>query len=389
MNIICNPIDCTGCSACESSCAAHAVTMEYSEEGFLYPHIDAAKCVNCGLCAKVCPNNQIAEAHQPEAYLAWIKDKDIRFESSSGGIFSAVAMEVIRRGGIVCGAAYDKDMIVRHIAVDNIEGLAILRGSKYTQSIVGDIYGQVRLALNADRWVYFVGTPCQVAGLRNFLRKDYEKLIASDVICHGIPSGLLLKEQISALERRFSSKIDGFNFRAKLRMGQTQDVAITLRKQSGTQDAATICLNFETLPYCYGFRRNTIIRESCYRCLYAKVQRVGDITLGDFWNVKTWFPDVKRSPGCSLILVSTDKGREMLQAISNQIVLRETTIEAAISKQAQLKAPLKRPAERDQYRSYKEFNHYCQTFLKPPFKYRFKKHLVNFAKIVTLFKYRY
>ena len=386
---ICNPIDCTGCSACEYSCAAHAITMEYSEEGFLYPHIDAAKCVDCGLCAKVCPNNHIVEAHQPEAYLAWIKDKDIRFESSSGGIFSAVAIEVLRRGGIVCGAAYDDDMIVRHIAVDNTEGLARLRGSKYTQSVVGDIYSQVKSSLNADRWVYFVGTPCQVAGLRNFLRKDYEKLITSDVICHGVPSGLLLKEQISTLERKFSSKIDGFNFRAKLRMGQTPDVAITLHKQSETPDADTKYLNFETLPYCYGFRSNTIIRESCYRCQYTKVQRVGDITLGDFWNVKTWYTDVKRSPGCSLILVSTDKGREMLHGIFNQIVLRDTTIEAAISKQAQLKAPLKRPVERNQYRSYKEFNHYCQTFLKPPFKYRFKKHLVNFAKIVTLFKYRY
>lgn len=389
MEEICSAIICTGCGACSTVCAKHAITMINSDQGFLYPLIDADKCVDCGLCAKVCPNNHPAKVNQPDAYLAWIKDKDIRFESSSGGIFSAVALEVIRRGGIVCGATYDEDMIVRHIAVDNIEGLVRLRGSKYAQSIVGDIYSQVKMVLNADRWVYFVGTPCQVAGLLNFLRKDHEKLVTSDIICHGVPSGLLLKEQILALERRFCSKIESINFRAKHRMGQTPDIAITLINHTRTKDTITKFMNFETLPYCYGFRRNTIIRESCYHCQYAKVKRVGDITLGDFWNVKTWFPDVKRSAGCSLILVSTDKGKEMLHSISNQVVLRETTIDAAISKQAQLKVPVRRPAERDQYRSYKEFNQYCQTSLKPSFKYRLKKHLINFVKIVTLFKYRY
>lgn len=386
---ICNRRVCTGCGSCEHVCTRKAISMQLSDEGFYYPIVNTESCVNCGVCAKVCPNNSPAQTYGPKPFLAWIKDKQIRSKSSSGGIFSAIALEIIRRGGVACGAAYNKDMTVQHLVVDTADGLTLLRGSKYTQSVIGDAYLKVKEALTADRWAYFVGTPCQVAGLRNYLHKDYAKLICSDLICHGVPSGELFKEMIRALEKKHNSKIEFFNFRAKHRMGQTPDIAITLINHTRTKDTITKFMNFETLPYCYGFRRNTIIRESCYHCQYAKVKRVGDITLGDFWNVKTWFPDVKRSAGCSLILVSTDKGKEMLHSISNQVVLRETTIDAAISKQAQLKVPVKRPAERDQYRSYKEYNQYCQTFLKPSFKYRLKKHLINFVKIVTLFKYRY
>lgn len=389
MQQICNYIECTGCGACEQICAHKAISMQLNDEGFYYPAIDQNTCVDCGLCAKVCPNNAFVQKFEPIPYLAWIKDSTIRSKSSSGGIFSAIASEIISRGGIVCGAAYDEDMTVRHMVVESEEGLVKLRGSKYTQSIIGDVYSRIKEVLKADRWAYFVGTPCQVSGLRNFLRKDYAKLICSDLICHGVPSGELLKEQIHALEKKYNSKIENFDFRAKLRMGQTQDVAITLRKQGETQDVTTKYLNFETLPYTYGFRTNLAIRENCFACKYATYERTGDVTLADFWNVKKFFPEVKRSPGCSLILVSTEKGKQILDAIAGRIVLKETTKDAAISGQAQLQSPTWRPAIRDDYKNYKDFDKYCMTHLRVPLAYKIKKKLANLAKIVTLFKYRY
>ena len=390
MKIICNHNECTGCYACSSICAKSAITMTFNDEGFVYPVINESICVDCGMCEKVCPNNNIVEKWKTtQPYLAWNNNYVIRRLSSSGGIFSAIAEEIITRRGVVCGAAYDNEMTVKHLIIDKIEDLSLLRGSKYTQSLVGDVFTKVKKILNNDRWVYFVGTPCQVAGLKNFLKKDYNKLITSDLVCHGVPSGELLKEQIKCIEKRIGKQIKDFNFRAKHRMGQTQDVLLSFSGQENIRCLISKFKNFEILPYCYGFRNNSIIRENCYQCKYTSIERVGDISLADFWNVKEWFPGVKRSPGCSLILVNSERGREIINDLRGNITLLETTIAAAISKHAQLKYPLSRPATRDLYKSYKDFDNYCKTFLKMPFNMKIKRHLINFVKIITLFKYRY
>lgn len=364
--------------------------MTLNDEGFVYPVINESICIDCGMCEKVCPNNSLVKKWTTtQPYLAWNNKSVIRSLSSSGGIFSAIAEEIISRGGVVCGAAYDNEMTVKHLIVDKIEDLSIIRGSKYTQSLIVDVFSKIKKILNEDKWVYFVGTPCQVAGLKNYLRKDYNKLITSDLVCHGVPSGELLKEQIKSIEKRTGKHIKNFNFRAKHRMGQTQDVLLSFSSQENIRCLDSKFKNFEILPYCYGFRNNSIIRESCFQCKYTSTERVGDISLADFWNVKEWFPDVKRSPGCSLILVNSERGRKILDVIKRNVTLRETTVEAAISKQAQLKSPISRPATRDLYKSYKDFDKYCETFLKMPFKMKIKRHLINFIKIITLFKYRY
>lgn len=316
-----------------------------------------------------------------DVYLSWILDDAKRIESSSGGLFTAIAEYVIENKGVVCGAAYDEEMNVRHILVKNKDGLSNLRGSKYVQSIVGDAYLKVKEYLCNGTLVYFVGTPCQVAGLRSFLRKDYVNLICSDLICHGVPSGELFKAQIKIFERKLRAKIKDFKFRSKKRFGQGYDLQVVTNRKH------YFCP--ELVPYFYGFWTNKTLRECCYRCKYANLNRMGDITLGDFWLVKKYFSDVRTSKGCSLILVNTERGGEVLANIKDKIYLRESVIEDALFGQGQLQYPTLRPVDRNRYTAYKDFENLCLSgeLLHISFIYKLKMHLRNIIKTITLFKY--
>lgn len=386
-HFICNPLDCTACSACLHSCAHKAIQMEISKEGFLYPQIEESKCTNCGLCRNICPSNRktidnVYDKQQP--YLAWNNNDEERIASSSGGLFSAIANYVIEQGGVVCGAAYDSDMAVRHIIVDNAEDLEKLRGSKYVQSILGDVFKSIKSLLKEGRLVYFVGTPCQVAGLKSYLRKDYKSLISSDLICHGVPSEELFKKQVRTLESELGKKIVNILFRSKKRFGQGYDFQVV------TSDEKSYFYCAELIPYFTGFWKNITLRESCYRCKYASLQRVGDITLADFWLVKKCFQDVRTSKGTSLVFVNSKKGGDTLDALKkrNSIFLRKATLEQALLGQGQLKSPVPRPRERDGYKDYNEFEKYRNGgILSSSLTYRMKMHLRNIIKVLILFKY--
>lgn len=386
-HIICNPLDCTACTACLHSCAHQAIQMEMSREGFLYPQIDDSKCTNCGLCSSICPSNRkdnIESGYdRQQPYLAWSNNDKERMASSSGGLFSAIANYVIEQGGVVCGAAYDSDMTVRHMIVDNAEDLDKLRGSKYVQSILGDVFKSIKAFLKGGRLVYFVGTPCQVAGLKSYLRKDYESLITSDLICHGVPSGELFKKQVRTLESKLGKKIINILFRSKNRFGQGCDFQVV------TADKKSYFYCAELVPYFTGFWKNLTLRESCYRCKYASLQRIGDITLADFWLVKKCFQDVRTSKGTSLVFVNSKKGDDTLDALKkmNRIYLRKATLEQALLGQGQLKSPVPRPKERDEYKDYNEFEKYSNGVLSSSLTYKVKMHLRNIVKVLILFKY--
>ena len=383
---ICEHDSCTACSACQSICHKHAITMITDDEGFQYPYINEDSCVECGLCIKTCPANKeldVTSSYPQQPYLAWINDDEVRLDSSSGGIFTALARYVISQGGVVCGAAYDDDMTVRHRIVDNENDLIHLRGSKYVQSITEGIFSDIKVYLNKGVMVYFVGTPCQVAGLKSFLKKKYDNLLTSDLICHGVPSGNLFKEQIKYFERKVGKKIVDVKFRAKKRFGQGYDIQII------TNTGANEFFCAELVPYFNGFWKNITLRESCYKCQYASLHREGDITLADFWLVRKCFPDVRTSKGTSLVFVNSIIGENIFMKLANSgdVYIREATIEQALLGQGQLKSPVPRPIERDGYKRYLDFEKYCNGLLKNSLGYKIKMHLRNAIKVLILFKY--
>lgn len=214
--------ECCGCTACEQVCAKGAISMVQDNEGFSYPVINKNLCVNCGLCEKVCAfaQPQYANSKSPTVYATHLKDTEERKKSSSGGIFYAIAKWVIAQGGIVYGAAFNEELQLSHIGVENPNDLEKLRGSKYLQSAMGNIYKQVREQLKQGRWVYFVGTGCQVAGLKAFLRKEYTTLVTSDLVCHGVSSQKLFNEHIEYLGKKVNGRITGYKFRDTKQWGQ-------------------------------------------------------------------------------------------------------------------------------------------------------------------------
>lgn len=257
--------------------------MQENDEGFLVPRIDESKCITCGLCLKVCPTLQEKRqnAAEPVCYAAQAPDS-IRSVSSSGGVFTLIAEEIINRGGSVCGAAFREDWSVHHIIINNKEDLAKLRGSKYVQSDTEDCYKRIKALLREKRWVLFSGTPCQVAGLYTYLGKDYDTLLTVDIFCHGSPSPGVWKRYL-----RENYKLDDIvnvNFRDKTAIGWScSHVAIT--KRDGTKD---VCNN-----YTKWFHHDVIMRLSCQDCKFNKLPRPGDISVGDWWGNKQSCPGSK------------------------------------------------------------------------------------------------
>ena len=307
------PQDCCGCGACYNKCPVGAISMQENEEGFLTPVIDEAKCTNCGLCLKACPslNTEFKNNPQPECYAA-MADDEIRMKSSSGGIFTLLAEYILDKGGYVCGAAFDDNWDVHHIIVDNKEDLAKLRGSKYVQSNTEDCYKQIKKLLDDDKYVLFSGCPCQVAALYSFLGKEYEKLYTMDLVCHGAPSPKIWQQYLNEYDR---TEIKNIDFRDKSVFGWSTTMNIYMKNN------CDIHLPPKKDSYYRAFLNNYSLRISCGNCHYAKIPRVGDITLGDFWGIEKSFPNLNDKKGTSLILVNNEKGK----FIFNQLTFRLLT----------------------------------------------------------------
>lgn len=336
---------CTGCGACHSVCHKEAIVMLANEEGFLYPSIDKEKCVGCLACEKTCPVLQPVATHHechPEVYACWNKDKTVREESSSGGAFSALAMTVLDEGGSVVGAAYDEEMNVNQTIICSKEELHKLRGSKYVQSNVGEVFKQAKAVLQQGRLVLFVGTPCQIAGLRNFLKKDYDNLICCDFICHGVPSKFLFKKYIEWIEEEKNIKVHSFNFR---------------HKKSGWYDALRVVngncfMRGKYDSYFLGFNRNTTLRESCYRCPAIGLPRKGDLTVADFWGIgmKYKFEDVREiAKGISLVMVNDEKGKVLLMKSKAYMICRPGDFGEALDRNQPMIHPSSRPESRNTF----------------------------------------
>ena len=321
---LCDAASCTGCGTCAQICPKGAIAMTVDTEGFLRPKISAEKCVNCSLCEKSCPilDKIVHKIPSSTAFAAHSLDAQAVAQSSSGGIFSLLAQQVLDAGGMVFGAALDESWNVRHIAVESKEALFVLRGSKYVQSSIGQTYQQAKQALTAGRSVLFSGTPCQIGGLRAFLGKDYENLLCVDTICHSVPSEKAW--QAFLLEQSGGEKIVHVSFRDK-RDGW-QGYYMCIRTESGRE----VLLRPYENPYMQGFLQGLTTRPSCYQCHFKGNHRFSDITLGDFWGVDKTYPQHLWKAGTSLVLCNSEKGMQALNAIGESAVLEPVDFERAL-----------------------------------------------------------
>lgn len=291
---------CCGCSACVHICPKHSISFQEDKEGFLNPKVDLETCVDCGLCEKVCPIiNQDPEREPQKVYAAKNDDENIRLKSSSGGVFTLLAEKIIEEGGVVFGARFNENWEVVHDYADTIEGLEQFRGSKYVQSAVGESFKQAETFLKAGREVMFTGTPCQIAGLRKFLRKDYKNLLTVDFVCHGVPSPLVwrlyLKEEINRYGKEITA-VEDINFRDKYTGWKTYSLSIKL---SGNIVSSTM---FTDDNYMRAFLSNLSLRPSCYSCPAKAGKSGADITIGDFWGIENVLPELDDDIGISVLV---------------------------------------------------------------------------------------
>lgn len=333
--------DCCGCNACVTVCAKRCITMQSDEQGFLYPIVDKEMCVDCGLCEKVCPVLNQNEPLKPlKVYAAKNRNEEIRMQSSSGGIFTVLSEAVINEGGIVFGAKFDADWNVVHDWTDTIEGLADFRGSKYVQSVIGSSYKEAKDFLLQGRKVLFSGTPCQIAGLKKYLRKEYDNLLTVDVVCHGVPSPLVWRTYLDEVSQIIRTKcgagknmvslslnelpvITGISFRDKTngwkKFGFRIRCAASKAAENLVSESADDVLLYETLDknlFMQIFLKNLNLRPSCYACPSKSGKCNSDITLADYWGIGVHHPEWDDDKGTSLILVNSKKGGSSLDNLN-------------------------------------------------------------------------
>ena len=318
--------------------------MEENREGFLYPAVDDSKCVKCGLCYKKCPAvfPEYRNNSKPECYAVTACDV-LREISSSGGMFSIIAEYAIKHHGYVCGAAYDEDKIgVSHILISSKGELGKLRGSKYTQSKIGLIFAEIKEKLNSGKVVFFTGCPCQVAGLKNYLGRDYENLITADLVCHGVPSRLVLEKFLTELSE--SSEIEFINFRQKKKYGWTHTLQVKYKDGSEYYKPRWEC------DYYKVFLSGMACRKSCGRCKFNRLPRQGDFTLGDFWGIENKYEEFNDNKGTGLVLLNTEKAERIFKKISKNLTKYELTdIEIARKTNGNVFASSKEHYERDRF----------------------------------------
>ena len=314
---------CTGCGACFNACPKGAISMVKNKEGFLYPVIDRKKCINCGICYAKCAAVSVHYNNEknPKCYAVWAND-EIRMKSSSGGMFTLMANYVLEKGGYVCGAAWDKEFNVEHIVIHDQKDLDKLRYSKYVQSNTRKAYSETEKLLKQSKTVLFTGTPCQIAGLKAFLGKEYDQLITADVVCHGTPSQQVWQDFLNSLPYR--DKIQSVNFRPK------EDGWGVFKLTFGLNDGSIRKLE-RTNPYFAGFEKALFYRQSCGSCPFNHLPRQADITLGDFWGIEFYDKPLRHPKGTSCVMVNNEKGQKILEAVQSQMTLiKEKPLEESV-----------------------------------------------------------
>ncbi len=329
---------CCGCSACAQKCPKHCISLYEDEEGFLYPRIDTNNCIDCGLCEKVCPFLNCDKAIPPQEVWA-VKNQNEwdRVHSSSGGVFIALARETLALGGVVFGVVFDENYEVKITYSETLEGVRPMMGSKYLQARVETGFADAERFLKQGRHVLFSGTPCQIAGLHKYLRKDYPNLLSVDFLCHGVPSPGVwrryFKETMSGLQsaRRAAAgkntvfpslnvmpTIVGIEFRDKTLHGWKKYSFVVRGRSAFTAGKNTVLLSdiHRENPFMRGFLSDIYLRPSCYECKCKNGVSHSDLTIADFWGIDRLMPDFNDDKGVGLVLVNTASGHHFFDKLS-------------------------------------------------------------------------
>lgn len=342
---------CCGCTACVNVCPKNCISMSADKEGFLYPVVDFVKCIDCGLCEQVCPVlRPVKNETEPLVYAAVNNDESVRLQSSSGGIFTLLAESVLDREGVVFGACFDQNWNVVHDYTETKEGLAKFRGSKYVQSHVGNCFIQVKTFLDSGREVLFSGTPCQVAGLKNYLHKPYSNLFTVDLVCHGVPSPEVWRRYLQeAVCRVYGIKkknlinldeyISDISFRAKDKGWKKYNIKIIFR------NGKVEMMPFSENSYMNVFLSDLSLRPSCYACPTKLHHVQSDITLADFWGVNEIKPDIDDDKGCGLILINCEEKLDFLYKMNCQLLQQQ--LERVVEYNPCILSTVNEPANRD------------------------------------------
>lgn len=336
--------ECCGCSACAEACVKGCIMMKSDEEGFMYPITNESECISCRLCEKVCPERNVLEEKKPlHVYAARNLNDEVRGRSSSGGIFYLLAQKILSKKGVVFGVRFDEKQMAVFDYAQNSQELERLMGSKYVQAQVGDTYEKVKSFLRDGLWVMFSGTPCQIAGLKRYLRKDYEKLLTVDIACHGVPSPKVWNKYIDELQEK-NGKIQSINFRSKYKGWKNFMFSVSYIKNNKAIQSRT---PFWNNLFMRAFLSDLILRPSCYLCKFKGGRSGSDITLGDYWGIQYIKPNMDDDKGTSIILINTTKGYDALDF--DKIKSEETTYSQGYSMNPALLNSPNQPLKRAEF----------------------------------------
>lgn len=341
--------NCCGCTSCEQICPTNAIKMIPDEEGFVYPRIDQELCIDCGKCKGVCTFQKGYDTTKnfkmPYAYGVKHINEDIRMQSRSGGMFTAVSDYILKKNGIVYGAGFNENLEVCHKRATNKIERDELRGSKYVQSDLKDTFNKVKMDLGTGKYVLFTGTPCQTAALDRYLdnsKTNKDLLLQSDIVCHGTPTPKVFKDYINYLEDKYNNKIYEFQFRDKRLNGWDAHVESFIINNN----------RYLSKTYTKLFYANSILRPSCYNCKYTNLVRPADITFADFWGVNDIIDEFNDNKGVSLVFANTEKGKKLFDDVVNSLIYQECTNSSFIH--PNLKKPTQKPLNREQF--WKDYN---------------------------------
>lgn len=336
---------CSGCTACENDCPVCAINMIQDIEGFLYPKINLDLCIQCGRCQRVCPFNEkkfkVMKNDNPEAYGVKHKNKEVIDKSTSGGAFTLLSDYILLEKGIIYGVGFDENLNVIHKRIITNKERDEIRGSKYVQSDIRNIFKLIKKDLIDNKKVLFTGTPCQVAGLKSWLKEEYSNLFTCDIICHGVPSPLLWDEQKKIIRKKYNNEMVDYKFRIKKNGWHDHHERIILKNKKYDSESV-FSQRYKKL-----FMKNLTLRPACYNCYYSNIKRVSDVTIGDFWGIENHYPEKDDNKGTSLVLINTKKGEKLFDKVKSNSKYFNIKLKQAL--QPNLVSPTKKPEYRDDF----------------------------------------